>query len=284
MIQCLVVPVILKVRHPRIRKHAADSINRAQLFRASLPHGIQIEIEMPADHLRVGETNPRDSETKDQPRKCGVGRGLCSRYEILIRLFTETFHRHDSVTMAVQMENIIKFMDESRCDKLLQRHLGETVDIQRVPAHKQIKALDLFRLTIRIRTVEGLHIVQLADLRLSAAYRTGRRDITDTASCQVIRDLRNDHVRLVDRDPVSCTELQPFHDADVVDTGATYCGSFQLHRIKDCNRIDQSCPRRAPFNVGKRRLLNLIRPFKSDGISRKFCSPPQGLSVCDIII
>ena len=92
--------------------------------------------------------------------------------------------------MAVQMENIIKFMDESRCDKLLQRHLGETVDIQRVPAHKQIKALDLFRLTIRIRTVEGLHIVQIADLRLSAAYRTGRRDITDTASCQVIRDLR----------------------------------------------------------------------------------------------
>ena len=63
------------------------------------------------------------------------------------------------------MEDIIEFMDESRCDKLLQRHLGKSVDIQRIPAHKQVKALDLFRLTLRICAVEGLHIIHTADLR-----------------------------------------------------------------------------------------------------------------------
>ena len=88
--------------------------------------------------------------------------------------------------MAVQMENIIKFMDESRCDKLLQRHLGETVDIQRVPAHKQIKALDLFRLTIRIRTVEGLDIVHHLNPGGTAAGRTRFRNIAHTASRQIL--------------------------------------------------------------------------------------------------
>ena len=71
MIQYLIILIILKVRHPGIRKHTADSVDGAQFLCICLPHGIQVEIEMAADHLRVCKADPRDSETKDQPRQCG---------------------------------------------------------------------------------------------------------------------------------------------------------------------------------------------------------------------
>ena len=61
--------------------------------------------------------------------------------------FRHEIHNYTEIKDDVA-DGIIEFMDESRCDKLLQRHLGKSVDIQRIPAHKQVKALDLFRLTI----------------------------------------------------------------------------------------------------------------------------------------
>ena len=139
-------------------------------------------------------------------------------------------------------------------------------------------------MAFRVGTVEGFHIVQAADLRLSAADRADLRDIPDTASCEVIRDLRDDHVRLVDCDPIPGPKLQTFHDADVVDAGPAHRRSFQLHGLKHGNRVDESCSRRAPLDIGERRLLDLIGPLEGDGISREFRSAPQGLTVGDIVI
>ena len=94
------------------------------------------------------------------------------------------------------MEHIIKFMDKSGSDKFL-KVISERPSIFNASLlSNRSKLFDLFRLTIRVRTV-GISHRSDADLRLSAAYRTGRRDITDTA-CQVIRDLRNVMFRLVD--------------------------------------------------------------------------------------
>ena len=129
MIQYLIILIILKVRHPGIRKHTADSVDGAQFLCVCLPHGIQVEIEMAADHLRVCKADPRDSETKDQPRQCGVGRSLCGLDEVLVGLLAESLHSHDGIPVTVQMKDIIEFMDESRRDELLKRHLGETIDI-----------------------------------------------------------------------------------------------------------------------------------------------------------
>ena len=39
------------------------------------------------------------------------------------------FLLRDGIPVTVQMEDIIEFMDESRRDELLKRHLGETIDI-----------------------------------------------------------------------------------------------------------------------------------------------------------
>ena len=284
MIQYLIVLIILKVLHPRIREHTADPVDGTKLLRIGPAHGVQVKIEMAADHFRIRKTDPSDSESKDQPRQRRMGRSLRRLDKILIGFLPESLHRHDGIAVTVQMENIIEFMDESRCDKLLQRHLGKSVDIQRIPAHKQVKTLDLFRLTLRICAVEGLHIIHTADLRRPAADRTDLRDITDAASCQVVRDLWDDHVRLVDRDPVPGPQLQSFHDTDVMDTGAAHRRSLKLHRFEHGDRIDESCSRRTPLDVGKRCLLDLVRPFESDGIPREFRRPPKRLSIGDIII
>ena len=58
-----------------------------------------------------------------------MGRSLCGLDEVLVGLLAESLHSHDGIPVTVQMEDIIEFMDESRRDELLKRHLGETIDI-----------------------------------------------------------------------------------------------------------------------------------------------------------
>ena len=69
-----------------------------------------------------------------------------------------------------------------------------------------------------------------------------------------------------------------------MDTGAADRRSLQLNRLKYCHRVNQPRSRRAPFNIEKLRLMNLIRPLECDRIAREFCRPPQRLAVGNIII
>ena len=130
-------------------------------------------------------------------------------------------------------------------------------------------------LTLRIGTIERLRLIFHRDPCGTAADRTFFRNIFHAAPCQVLRDLRNDHVCLVHSDPVAHSQLQFLHDADVVDAGTAHSRPFQFHRFKDCHRIDQPCSRRAPFNLCQRSLADLIRPFKSKGIPGELCRRPQ---------
>ena len=63
-----------------------------------------------------------------------------------------------------------------------------------------------------------------------------------------------------------------------------YRSPLQFHRFKDCHRIDQTGPGRAPLNLEKPRLRQLVLPFKSKGIAREFRRRSQGFPVRDIII
>ena len=173
------------------------------------------------------------------------------------------------------MEQIGKVFYISVHDELLQSRLGKPLDIHSVPAYKKSKRLDMFRLTLRIGAVKRLCLIFHGDLCGAAADRTFFRDVFHTASRQVLRDLRNDHVRLVHGDPVSHSQFQFFHDTDIVDAGTAYRRSFQFHRLKYGNRIDQSCPRRTPFDLCQRSLADLVRPLKRKGIPGELCRRPQ---------
>ncbi len=74
---------------------------------------------------------------------------------------------------------------------------------------------------------------------LTTADRTEFRNHDIAAAGQVFRNLRDDHVRLIDRNGISLAQLHGLHDADVVDAGTAHRGSLQLHRIKNCHRIDK---------------------------------------------
>lgn len=73
MIQYLIVLIILKYF-----THASASTppipSMEQSSSASAPaHGVQVKIEMAADHFRIRKTDPRDPESKDQPRQRRMG-------------------------------------------------------------------------------------------------------------------------------------------------------------------------------------------------------------------
>ena len=109
-------------------------------------------------------------------------------------------------------------------------------------------------------------------------------DIPDAAAGQVIGDLGDDHIGLINGDPVSGSQLQPLHDTEVVDTGPAYGGPLQLHWLEYGHRIDKSRPGGAPFNIGEGGLLELVRPLKGNGVSGEFGGAAQGCAVGDIVI
>lgn len=130
------------------------------------------------------------------------------------------------------------------------------------PADEKIEGLDLFGLAVRVGTVQGFYIIDTADLCCPSADGTVGGDIPDAAAGQVIGDLGDDHIGLINGDPVSGSQLQPLHDTEVVDTGPAYGGPLQLHWLEYGHRIDKSRPGGAPFNIGEGGLLELVRPLK----------------------
>ena len=122
--------------------------------------------------------------------------------------------------------------------EFFERCLRHAVDVHRVAAYKQGECLHEFCRALRIRTVEGLDIVHHLTPGGTAAGRT--------------------------------TEIQRTHDTDVVDACAGNRSSFQLDRLKNRNRIDETGSRRAPLNFKQSGLLLFIRPFEGESVPREF--------------
>ena len=142
----------------------------------------------------------------------------------------------------------------------------------------------MLRLASGVCTVERFCLVFHSNPRRASTDRTDLRNILHTASRKVLRDLGDDHVGLINLDLVTDPKLQLLHDTDVVHTCPAHCRSLQLHRFKDCHRIDQPGSRRTPFDLQKRRLPDLVRPLKCKRISREFRRCPQRFSVGDIVV
>ena len=165
-------------------------------------------------------------------------------------------------------------MDKASADQLLERHFRQAFDIHGVPGGKLREGPDFLCRTVRVFTDQCLRAQGIMDLRLHAAGRTVIRNHDMPGTCQVLRNLRNNHVRLVDTDPVPGSQLQRAHDADIVYACSGYRGAFQLHRFKDSHRVDQSCSGRAPLNLKQAGDRLLILPLERHCISRRLGSIP----------
>ena len=174
-------------------------------------------------------------------------------------------------------------MDKALRDELLQGHLREPLDVHGTAAGEKGEGLDLFGRTFRIGADQDLCVDLAPDFGLPAADRTLTGDLQCAGPGQVLGDLGNDHIGLVDGQPVTDPQLQGAHNADIVDGCPADGRPFELHGLKDGDRIDESGPAGAPFDLQQGRLLLLIRPFEGDGISGKFCRPAQRFAVGDVV-
>ena len=181
------------------------------------------------------------------------------------------------------MVDIRKFMDKAFSDEFFQGHLGQTFDIHGAAAGEKGKGLDLFGWTFRIRTYKDLCIDLPADLRFSPAHRTDLRDLQGPGPGQILRDLGNDHVGLVDGQPVADPQLQGAHNADIVDGSPLYGRSLQFHGLENGNGIDQACAAGAPLHFFQSSLLLLVRPFKGNGVAGELSCPAQRIPIGDVI-
>ena len=124
------------------------------------------------------------------------------------------------------MEYIRKFVNKTCLDKLLQGSLGQAVNVKGIAADKQGKALYLLGLAVRVGAVQALYIIYLADFRPASAYGTFLRYVLYAAPGQVFLYLRDNHVGLIHGYGISHAQLQPLHDAQIVDTGPADRGSL----------------------------------------------------------
>ena len=175
-------------------------------------------------------------------------------------------------------------MEKASAEEFFQRGFGKSVNVQRVPADEQGKCFYLFCVAVRIGAVEGLHVVYLPGLSLPPADRAGIRNGKGAASGQVLRDLGNYHVRLINGETVSDSQLQAFHNAHVMDAGPAYGGALQLYRFKDGDRVDQAGPAGAPFHFEQGSLRRFILPLERDGIPGKLGCGTQGKPIGDVVI
>ena len=164
-------------------------------------------MEGSAQHLRISKANTCNTQSVNHPGKGSMRSGSYGSHKIVIRSLPKSLHCNDRLLMAVQMKNIRILMNKASRNKFFQRRLGKPVNIQCIPADQQGKAFDLLCLTFRIGTIQRAHIIYLADLRLSLADRTLFRNPYRSASCQVLRNLRNNHIGLIDRDRIPLSQL-----------------------------------------------------------------------------
>ena len=187
--------------------HPAHAVRLGKLFLSGILNGMQIVSKLPAKQLCIGYTHIFNTQSIKQPGERSLSGPFQASRQITIRLFPEAIHLRDLLLKPFQSKQIRKFMQKSFRKKFFQRRLGQAVHVQGVPAHKQRKRLNLFGSAARIITVQGLYVVYLADPGRLSADRTDVGNFQRIAFRQILRNLWNDHVCLINHDPVSDSQL-----------------------------------------------------------------------------
>ena len=162
------------------------------------------------------------------------------------------------------MEKICKLLYQSACYELFYGHFRKPLYVHSVPRHEMSKTLYLLCQAFRVRTNEGLHAVFIVNLCVCAAYRTPTRYLHAVASCQILRNLRNNHICLIYLYPIAYSQSELSHNADVMHRSSADGGSFQFNRLKNSHRIYQPRSGCTPFYFFESCFFDFISPFKGN--------------------
>ena len=238
---------------------------------------------MTAQNLSIGETDPANAETVHDAIECGVRSAVSGGLQVFVALFAEAVHRDNLVPVAIKVENVRIGVDKAMPDELLERLIRQTIHIQRVAAHEQREILDLLCRAFRVRAIQELRVLLLPDLGRCAAGRADFRGLQRRRFRKIFRDLRDDHVRLVDRDVITKAKLHVLAIRNVMKACAGNGRALKLNRVENCDRIDEAGPARGPFNVAKHRFRLLIGPFERDRVPWELRRRAERLAVCDVV-
>ena len=185
-----------------LRKHLPDAIHLQELLLFRSPDKTELLVKMPAEQTRVGESDTVDPESVDQMIEERISGFLHRLHQSLIGPLAKALHRENFLPVPFKMVEVPVAFNKAVPDEFLERHLGESLDIQSIPAHKEGKLLDPLRRTVRIFAVQKLRILILSDLRLLPAGRAESGRGERPGFCEILRKLRDNHIRLIDRDAV----------------------------------------------------------------------------------
>lgn len=117
-------------------------------------------------------------------------------------------------------------------------------------------------LTLRIGTIQRLCLIFHRDFRLTSTDRTNFWNIFHSASCQILRNLRNDHVRLIHADLVTDAKLKLIEDIKVVQVSAADECTVNADRIEQTGDAYHTGSGRGQLHAAEARAVEFIGPLE----------------------
>ena len=105
---------------------------------------------------------------------------------------------------------------------------------------------------------------RFANLQRCAAAGAGHGKPVCTALCQIVRDLRNDHIRAVYPNRITGTQLKRTEVVQIVQVGAADRCAVHADGIEPRSQADHSGARRCKLHASECSFIQLICPFERD--------------------
>ena len=119
-IQFPAVLFILKIIQKTVCDNLTDSFHFHQFFLFGIADGIKIILVSPADHLCIGQSDIRNSQSINQGMQIHVPRMFYGFFQFVIRFLSKAVHIHDFLLIPVKPENIGIISDKATVNQLFQ--------------------------------------------------------------------------------------------------------------------------------------------------------------------
>ena len=156
-------------------------------------------------------------------------------------------------------------MNPAVSDQLFQRRLRQTFNV-----HSAFVAeVDEFLYQLcRAASIPAEKLMRstsrFSNLQRCAAAGTEHGKPVCTTPCQIVRNLRNDHIRAVYPNRITGAQLKRMEIVQIMQVGASNCRAVHIDGIEPCGQTDHSGTRRCKFNAAECGFIQFILPFERD--------------------
>ena len=165
--------------------------------------------------------------------------------------------------MPLQLIEVTEVLDPATLYEGFQRLLSQPLDLHPGFAAEVDELAYQPGGTVGVLAVELLRPTRaFVDHQHLAAAGADNRDWTATALGVVLRNLGDDHVRLIDGDLIPRPQSQLLKDVQVVQIGVVDGGAVNLHIIKHPRKTDHARPSGGNLQRTEYRFVEGIRPLE----------------------